>query len=80
MKYYIFILIIILYINTNILYSQESIDNNAFYLDLKAILENHPKIQSQTMNLAYKLEEYRYKKNLLSRSAFWYYVEYCSIQ
>jgi D-ribose pyranose/furanose isomerase RbsD len=25
-------------------------------------LENHPKIQSQTMNLAYKLEEYRYKK------------------
>ena len=62
MKYYIFILIIILYINTNILYSQESIDNNAFYLDLKAILENHPKIQSQTMSLAYKLEEYRYKK------------------
>jgi len=63
MKNHIFIFIIILYLSTNILYSEESIDNNAFYLDLKAILENHPKIQSQTMKLAYKLQEYKYNKS-----------------
>ncbi|GIX41879.1 MAG: hypothetical protein KatS3mg129_1612 [Leptospiraceae bacterium] len=63
MKFYIKILLVIL-ITHIYLYSKEKDDlyQNPFWQDLKSILENHPKIKVQILNLSSKMEQYNYKK------------------
>jgi len=62
MKVYLKIIIFILIIN-NYLYSEINIYENRLWKDLKAILQNHPTIKSQILNLSSKIEEYKFKKS-----------------
>lgn len=58
-----FIIIFILF--TTYIFAQEnSIYENIFWLDLQKILQNHPKVRAQVLNLASKMKEYGYKKTV----------------
>lgn len=59
MKYYKYLL---LFFCNIYLYPYENNENNHFWIELKNILENHPKIKSQKFQFSSKLESYSYSK------------------